>query len=113
MTLVIYFILPFCRPSLFSPLTHTHTHTYHTPHLRMYHNIQESLPLYKKLERKIETMNEYVQVCEEMRKAVSAADLSNGHDLHYVELYNTLLHIREDFSAKHRHWGPILTTNAE
>ena len=64
---------------------------------------QETLPLYKRLEKRLELMNEYVQVTAEMNQAATSLNLSGGQDVLYTDLYNTLVHIREDFDSKHRH----------
>ena len=74
---------------------------------------QETLPLYKRLEKRLELMNEYVQVTAEMNQAVTPLNLSGGQDVLYTGLYNMLVHIREDFDSKHRHWGTILNSRAE
>ena len=74
--------------------------------------MQESISLYKKLEKKVETLNEYVQVSEEMRRAVVATSL-DVQIIQPCDLHSTLLHVREDFDSKHRHWGAILNSKAE
>jgi hypothetical protein len=74
---------------------------------------QETLPLYKKLEKRMELMNEFVQVSHEMNQAVTSVRLSGGGDVMYAELYNMLTHIREDFDLKHRHCGAVLNSRAE
>lgn len=75
---------------------------------------QESVPLYKTLEKKVETLNEFVQVNNEMIAAVQASDGGNGNImLPHSDLCTTLLRIREEFETKHRHWGCIILSDAE
>ena len=74
---------------------------------------QETLPLYKGLEKRMEFMDGFVQVTAEMKQAVSYVSLSGGQDVPYTDLYNILLRIKGDFDLKHRHWGAILDSRAK
>ena len=74
---------------------------------------QETLPLYKGLEKRMEFMDGFVQVTTEMKQAVSYVSLSGGQDVPYTDLYNILLRIKRDFDLKHGHWGAILDSRAE
>ena len=84
----------------------THVHVTPCP-------FQETLPLYKRLEKRLELMNEYVQVTAKMNQAATSLNLSGGQDVLYTDLYNMLVHIKEDFDSKHRHWCTILNSRAE
>ena len=75
--------------------------------------MQDAIPLYKKMEKKVELLNEFVQVTDEMSKAVASSNLLSGCGVQYSDLYSTLTHIREDFDLKHRHWEAILNSSAE
>lgn len=68
--------------------------------------VQDKLCLYKELEPKIEVMNEYIQLCEEMAKTDTP-----GYDHTHVNFLKTLGKISSDFTEKHRRWGNIITTN--
>ena len=72
-----------------------------------------SVPLYKALEKRMETLNEFVQVNNEMRAVVQASDGGNGNVPPHSDLCTTLLRVREEFEAKHRHWGCIILSDAE
>lgn len=75
--------------------------------------LQETVPLYKKLEKKIELLNEFVQVTDEMSKAIaSSPPVLSAQGVSFSDLHSTLVHLREDFDLKNRHWGPILTSKA-
>ena len=51
---------------------------------------QETLPLYKRLEKRLELMNEYVQVTAEMNQAATSLNLSGGQDVLYTTPWSTL-----------------------
>ena len=67
------------------------------------------------MEKKLETLNEFVQIYEEMDKATNTGGggASQQDAQYHSDLYNSLLHIKEDFHCKDRHWRAIVISNAE
>ena len=51
---------------------------------------QEAMPIYKNLEKKIEVLNEFVQVCSEMKRACMTSDPLQEEVVHYSDLHKTL-----------------------
>ena len=71
------------------------------------------MPAYKSLERKLETLTEYVHVCTEMNTVVSQGfPLTKAVHQQYV-LYDVLHQLREEFDVRHRHWASVVSSNAE
>jgi len=71
------------------------------------------MPAYKSLEKKLETLTEYVQVCTEMNKVVSQGiPVTMAVHQHYV-LHDILHQLREEFDVRHRHWASVVSSSAE